>query len=74
MRKSEYFIKNWDRAKELAKKELLDDGDLYDLCEATTNLTDEEFNEVLDEFKKNIKYYQDIDTIERWREIAKENM
>ena len=73
MKKVEMFIKKWDKATELAKKELLDDGDIYDLCEATAKLTDEEYNEVLDEFKKDLKYYQDIDTLERWREIAKEN-
>lgn len=72
MRKSEEFIKKWDRATELAKKEMLDDGDLFDLCEATANLSDEEYEEVLDEFKKDIKYYDDIDTIERWRIISKE--
>lgn len=72
MNKVEEFIKMWDHATELAKKELLDDGDLYDLCEATANLTDEEYEEVLAEFKKDLKYYNDIDTIKRWRIISKE--
>lgn len=72
MNKVEEFIKMWDRATELAKEGNLDDGDLYDLCEATANLTDEEYEEVLKEFKKDIKYYDDIDTIERWRVISKE--
>ena len=73
MRKVEEFIKMWDRATELAKKELLDDGHLFDLCEATANLTDEEYIEVLRAFKKDIKkYHGDIDIIERWRIISKE--
>ena len=66
------FLTKWNKAKELANKEMLDDEKIYDLCEATANLTDEEYVEILREFKKDIKYYEDIDTVERWRWIAKE--
>ena len=67
------FLKKWDEAKELAKKEMLDDGRIYDLCEAISNFSDEEYIEILREFKKNLKkYHGDINTVERWRWIAKE--
>lgn len=72
MLKVEEFIKKWDHATELAKKEMLDDDVLFDICEATADLSDEEYEEVLNEFKKDLKYYNDIDTIERWRIISKE--
>ena len=73
MNKVEEFIKMWDEATELAKEGNLDDDGLFDICEATANLSDEEYIEVLRAFKKDIKkYHGDIDIIERWRIISKE--
>lgn len=74
MSKVEKFLKKWNKAKKLAKDEMLNDSVVYDLCTLVADLTEEEYEELMNELEKNlVRYYDDIETIDNWRYIAKEN-
>ena len=72
--KIEYIINTMDHCFELKEE-----GDYFtieqlsmNVCKVLDIMNDEEFEELIKELNKNIKYYQDIDTLNQWYEIIKE--
>ena len=69
--KIEYIINTLDYCKDLAEDEdyATIDEMIYNICKVLEHMTNEEFDSLIKELNKDIKYYQDIDTLGQWYEI-----
>ena len=68
------IISKLDEAKEAIAndEDYAVDDIIYDICNILEDMDDEEYNDLIKELNKDIKYYQDIDTLGQWYEIIKE--
>lgn len=68
------IISKLDEAKEAVAndEDYAVDDIIYDICKILEDMDDKEYNDLIKELNKDIKYYQDIDTLGQWYEIIQE--